>query len=557
VVLPASGTATVTLALPAVPAGTPLLREYWQCLAIDSAGLPRLGSALQITVLNCSDLLPDCNGNGSCDSCDLLLPGALDCDKNGVPDECDPDCNANGIVDGCDLQHGTSLDLNLNGIPDECEAQTTWYVSASAAPGGNGSVAAPFQTIGAAFTSALFGDTVIVANGVYQGAANRELAFGSRKLTVKSSAGALNCIIDCQLQGRAFKMGPSTNSASLLEGFTIKNGMCAIHEHGGGVLIQGCNLTVRSCKFENCQTSWIENGGGMEIEDASPLIDGCAFQGNTLTTGDGAGANVESATAPRFKDCSFVGNATGDDGGALRVKGFATLERCLFVSNSADWGGAIHSTSISSSAVGEVRADQCLFAGNSATKGGAFYGNSGKVFFTNCTIVDNKATDRGGAFYYSTSSLAAPAREWRNTVIWNNTSTNGTPIVTAYGPIDLAWCDVQGGAASVTTSGTGSLIWGSGNMDLDPKFVDRDGPDNNPLTIADNDYRLTLNSSCVDAGSNAFVVADQFDLDGDGNVTEPVPYDFDGHARFVDVPSAPYVGSGTSPLVDFGPWERP
>lgn len=46
---------------------------------------------------------------------------SLDCDMNGVPDECDEDCNSNATPDTCDLQDGTSQDCNRNGIPDECE----------------------------------------------------------------------------------------------------------------------------------------------------------------------------------------------------------------------------------------------------------------------------------------------------------------------------------------------------------------------------------------------------------------------------------------------------
>jgi len=61
----------------------------------------------------------------------LTDPNAIDCQGNGVPDECDiagcagdpacADCNANQIPDECDIQDGSSRDTNANGIPDECE----------------------------------------------------------------------------------------------------------------------------------------------------------------------------------------------------------------------------------------------------------------------------------------------------------------------------------------------------------------------------------------------------------------------------------------------------
>src|SRR5580698_3255579 len=42
-----------------------------------------------------------------------------------------------------------------------------WYVDASAAAGGNGSMATPFQTINAALAGLSRGDTVWIASGTY------------------------------------------------------------------------------------------------------------------------------------------------------------------------------------------------------------------------------------------------------------------------------------------------------------------------------------------------------------------------------------------------------
>jgi hypothetical protein len=92
----------------------------------------------------------DCNGNGIPDECDLDcgepngpcdVPGcgqSADCNSNSIPDECDisdgasEDCNANDIPDECDIliEHGgycdpnhatCSTDYDRNGVPDECD----------------------------------------------------------------------------------------------------------------------------------------------------------------------------------------------------------------------------------------------------------------------------------------------------------------------------------------------------------------------------------------------------------------------------------------------------
>lgn len=63
----------------------------------------------------------DCNDNGVPDECDLVS-GSTDCNANSVPDECEPDCNGNGIADACEVPPiGSQPDCDSNGIPDDCQ----------------------------------------------------------------------------------------------------------------------------------------------------------------------------------------------------------------------------------------------------------------------------------------------------------------------------------------------------------------------------------------------------------------------------------------------------
>ncbi|MFL2856828.1 MAG: HYR domain-containing protein [Planctomycetota bacterium] len=66
----------------------------------------------------------------------------VDCNQNGVADQCDidlgtsDDCNGNLIPDECDLELATSEDCNLDGIPDECSPGTADLVGIGLAFGG-------------------------------------------------------------------------------------------------------------------------------------------------------------------------------------------------------------------------------------------------------------------------------------------------------------------------------------------------------------------------------------------------------------------------------------
>jgi hypothetical protein len=92
----------------------------------------------------------------------------------------------------------------------------------------------------------------------------------------------------------------------------------------------------------------------------------------------------------------------------------------------------------------------------------------------------------------------------------------GTPVVN--------YCCVQGW--------TGSL-GGTGNVGADPCFVELGYWDVNGVWI-EGDYSLRPNSPCIDAGDNDSVPEDTTDLDGDGNTTEPIPWDLAGNRRIVD-----------------------
>jgi hypothetical protein len=179
----------------------------------------------------------------------------------------------------------------------------------------------------------------------------------------------------------------------------------------------------------------------------------------------------------------------------------------------------------------------CTVAGNQGT--GMLFPLRGNPSIVNCLITGNRENGIDARSPSMTNCTVAGNGLWgltglggriANCIIRDNAAgqIQGAPIVTC--------SDIQGGAP------------GEGNIDADPCFVEAGHWDSNGLWIA-GDYHLAPGSLCVDAGDNASVPSDAADLDGDGNTTEPVPFDLDGNQRMVD------ADNDGSCVVDMGAYE--
>jgi len=564
--VPTSGLLQFSLRTPNVTRSMPV---YMQGLVIPMSGPAVSTSPVHLALLDRASG-PDCDGDGINDVLAAATGLVSDCDFDLIPDACGTDCNFNGIADECDIASGSSDDLNQNGIPDECEANSTWHVDAAAAPGGSGSAGAPFQNVKQAITASISGDAVLVRDGLYSGADNRSLNLGGRELLIASVNGPQNCIIDCQQLGPAYLLRSGEGAATRIQGFTILNGrgQPGVAGLGGGVSIENASATISDCIFRSCASSWgpgaiLAKGPGAH----SVVIERCQFEqcrglSNGAVDGRGGAIGLESGARATIRDCLFTENTAGL-GGAVWASADvrALISHCAFLRNNAPGaGGAILNATLAGASAPEMQIDNCLFAGNFALRGGAIVNrmSSGptRLALSNSTFTANSAYVGGGVLLETGATTSI-----RNCVMWSNVGPSGAQLaLDATSPIPLTsalieWSDLAGGAAAVYVVNS-TLNWGVGNLDADPLFADIDGPDNDPATFMDNDYRLAFGSPCIDAGNNTLVPPDLTDIDGDGDVLEPVPWDLDFLSRFVDIPAAPDTGFGTPPLVDLGAYER-
>ncbi|MEE9293617.1 MAG: right-handed parallel beta-helix repeat-containing protein [Phycisphaerae bacterium] len=273
----------------------------------------------------------------------------------------------------------------------------------------------------------------------------------------------------------------------------------------------GAFYSNKGSSFENCMLSnniaASSRGGAILIGGSSPnTFIGCSFMENQSVS-DGGAIYIFDSGDLLFRDCLFNNNSGGNGGAIYNLRGIGTYLNCRFVSNSAASGGGLHTR-------GMQTLINCLFADNhvEGVGGGATYigGGAGPTHI-NCTFANNSADLAGGVYVDSTAS------SFINSILWGNEDLGGSE--------ELAQLNAPGGNPTVVASCIQgwSMPGIDGNINDDPLFVNPAG-----------NFRLDVGSPSIDTGLVGALPQDMFDLDGDGNVIEPLPLDLDRNERVVN-----------------------
>ena len=321
-----------------------------------------------------------------------------------------------------------------------------------------------------------------------------------------------------------------------LDGLVIQDGRAAVggftSPHGAGLLIEGTDITLRRCTIQNNETAdpnmcaAAGNGAGIyagsEGENSITLID-CLVRDNA--TGDGA-------------PCGECSAANGGDGAGLYAAGYdVVLQNTTLSGNVCGAGGDGANCQLRGFGDGArggaggaaafeycyVVVRDCLVAGNAAGNGGdgAWYavggdgGNAGGFFvrqssvdIVNATFADNAAGFGGlGGLVFDPNDpnlTAADGLDGLGAALYAD--PNGSFVTIAN---SIAWANLSGdgqqlvGATILTHSCVAGVDPDNGNIDLDPSFADLD------------DYHLSPDSPCIDAGDELGVDPRRLDLDGE------------------------------------------
>jgi predicted outer membrane repeat protein len=347
-------------------------------------------------------------------------------------------------------------------------AQTMWNV-----PG-------DFATIQEAMddASVLEGDTILVAPGTYFENVN----FGGKDVTLKSSHGPAATVIDGSGVSSVVAFTGSNGFDSVLDGFTITNGLGnnPYTGHGGGGVLcpQGSCPTITNNIIT--KNTAVGSGGGIyTARDCVVTITRNIISENTADRG-GALNGFNFGCNLTIKGNVMRKNTVTNYGGAIHFGKYttATIENNMILENQAGVnGGGISATQCTMTVTNNTIAKNRVVDPDG--KGGGVYTHlQNGTTLTHNTIVDNLCTYGGGVHNYQFAITI------KDSIIWGNSGINVHYQATE--PI-IEYSDVEDG-------------WpGTGNIDQDPLLVP--GPQGlyYPSQVASGQAE---DSPCVDSGSD-------------------------------------------------------
>lgn len=368
----------------------------------------------------------------------------------------------------------------------------------------------------------------------------------------------------------------STSSTAVFRSCDFVNNVTFSGGEGAGFYDNWGNTQVYDSTFMNNSAPGSGSGGGLLLRDSGTLLDNCRVEFNQASNGAGIWTWDGLTTAVQHLVRVRIANnrATSTGGGLSNDASKPALSECVFEGNNgANKGGAIYnlasSPTISSS----------TFVNDMAASGPEIYNDvlgattslptAVNTIISNHTFVapPNSVFNAAGCSLTTTYSWLSDAGQ--NAQMMNIPSTTqrttGASTVslltianatTYFLPGDVVEVNDDGVARTVSAVAASSITIAPA-LPAIPALgsrVDDWGPGATNLAV---DMSLSAASACIDAGNNAGVLADTYDLNHNGNFAESEPFDFAGSPRFVDDLAVTDTGLGTAPIVDIGAYEHP
>ncbi len=352
-----------------------------------------------------------------------------------------------------------------------------------------------FPTIQSAIDAAANGQLVRIAPGIY----NERIDLLGKSIIVEGAGQEQTILSGAGLSGAVVTAQSGETERTVLRDLTIANGQGIVA--GGARVGFGSRASFVDVTFRDNMAVGFGFGGALNVYQGGGVVCcRCTFENNhAMYAGGAVVAGVAAEVV--LEDSIFRSNRAEADGGAVLSQQSSALEirRCRFEGNEAIGGGGAIALLFGS----DAEIENTIFSGNHAVAGGACFSEAASPRLRFCALVDN------------TASLSGPALQ-----IGDGTLTIESSVVAFHaGPAIAAG---TGGSAAITFSNIAGGAPGAGNIDADPLFVDRLGPDGIAGT-GDEDLRVPAGSPHVDAGTgDGIAVAVDLSfvhrrLDGDGD----------------------------------------
>jgi hypothetical protein len=274
---------------------------------------------------------------------------------------------------------------------------------------------------------------------------------------------------------------------------------------GGETTINGPGANKLTIRRPGTATS---NYGIMRIDSSANVT----VRGVTITGGrdpsPSLGGGIRNDGTLTLIQVTVSGN-TATFGGGIYNTGTLTLSQATVSSNT---GGGIYNAGGTRLGSGNLKLTQATVSGNTATTrdGGGIVSYSGTLVISQTTISGNTARSGGGIARFDGGTLTMS-----NSLIVGNSATTNNEI-----------------RGAITTNQGGNLTAipnGSTISNILAPLASNGGPTQT--------HELVVGSPAINRGVTANTPADALDLDGDLNITEPVPFDQRGvgFARQIDI----------------------
>ena len=490
----------------------------------------------------------DCNqdegGSAFCDDCNICTSGNTGIDPNLDLDDCDVCfgnnedmdcagvCFGNAYIDDCyvcddnpdndeETCNAGCFDVNAENYDSEAtidDGSCTYSDQVFYVPG-------EYEKIEYAIFFASDGDTVLVSPGTYY----EEVDFLSKSISLLSTHGPEQTIIiansDDGGDGGVYEPDKSvvtiinvSGDNAKLDGFTLENGYGSgvnfeyfisvasdpemfndmMHNYikSGGISVLSSSITLSNLIIKNNTAN--NFGAGIGLVDSYTDLYNIILENNHIPDGDALGGSgiAINGGMTSIDNCIIRENSVGlniyqlnGGGGILCGFNFSDTPLELVVTNSEIYNNSANIGAAIGVLSGNILLDRTLIYGNTGEYGSAISLGEplGLVIDNiNMTILQSTISENQGGFSFglidNSNVIIA------NSILWNESSTyefiplpNNSII-----NVDAYFSDIR----LIDNISTTSII------DLNPLFND----------IGNNDFTLSLNSPCIDSGTNLLII---------------------------------------------------